>query len=273
MALRNEDYVAFLDESGEPGLQVVAGVLVPARWLRGAERRWQDFIHHQTGSPSGKTELHAKDLLLGQGIPAFYASQTSFSRTGEHRSARGAGKLLYRDALEHVAGIAEVRVLTVGLKTKYPRDAYRLWFWLMFAALVTRPRAPRPRLPLVVIDGQDDSFREAHDLVAHRFYSNFWGRQPYIRHGTSWFVGGSTSHRSEASPFIQMADIVANAGRHAIANRRPYRSWYDTHLRQRALAIGHGRNVDISAHALAELRRRSPTDNCKSGWGNAKLVP
>ncbi len=29
MALRDEDYVAFLDESGEANLQVVAGVLIP----------------------------------------------------------------------------------------------------------------------------------------------------------------------------------------------------------------------------------------------------
>lgn len=37
--LRNEDYIAFLDESEQDKLQVVAGVLIPARWLRPAERR------------------------------------------------------------------------------------------------------------------------------------------------------------------------------------------------------------------------------------------
>lgn len=273
MGLRNEDYVAFLDESGETNLQVVAGVLVPARWLRGAERRWRDFVRHHLGSHSGKTELHAQVLLDGRGSAAFYASKTSVSRTGQARSAKAAGRLLYRDTLEHVASIAEVRILAVGLNTKYPREAYRLWFWLMYAALITRPRAPRPRLPLVVIDGQDDSFREAHDLVAHRFYSNFWGRQPYITRGSSWFIGGSVHHRSEFLPFIQMADLVANAARHAIANRRPYRSWYDTHLRQHAANLGHGRDIDVSAHALAELKRRSPTDRCGSGHANARVVP
>src|SRR5713226_3784277 len=130
MALRNEDYVAFLDESGEPNLQVVAGVLIPARWLRGSERRWRDFVRHQLGSNSGKTEIHAQHLLNGQGNAAYYASLTSVARTGQARSAQAAGRLLYREALEHIAGIAEVRVLTVGLKTKYPREAYRLWFWL-----------------------------------------------------------------------------------------------------------------------------------------------
>jgi hypothetical protein len=271
MALRNEDYVAFLDESGETSLQVVAGVLIPARWLRGAERRWRDFVRHNLGSKSGKTELHAQDLLNGKGSASYYASRTSLERTGQHRSARGAGRLLYRDTLEHIAHTREIRVMTVGLKTNHPRDAYRLWFWLMYAALITKPRAPRPRLPLVVIDGQDDSFREAHDLVAHRFYSNFWGRQPYIARGTPWFIGGSLHHKSEFLPFIQMADVVANAARHAIAKRRPYRSWYETHLSQ--CALDRGRDIDVSAHALAQLKRRSPTDRCESGYAHALLVP
>src|SRR6266536_5364801 len=128
MALRDEDYVAFLDESGERNLQVVAGVLIPARWLRGAERRWRDFVRHHLGSQSGKTEIHAQDLLNGQGNAAYYASRTSPARTGEHRSARGAGRLLYRETLEHIARTREIRVLTVGLKTNQARDAYRLWF-------------------------------------------------------------------------------------------------------------------------------------------------
>jgi hypothetical protein len=276
MALRNEDYVAFMDESGEWGktdLQIVSGVLIPARWLRGSERRWRDFVRHQLGSQSGKTEIHAQDLLNGRGSAAYYASKTSIARTGQARSAKAAGRLLYRDALEHIAGIREVRILSVGLKTRYPREAYLLWFWLMFAALITRPRAPRPRLPLVVIDGQDDSLREAHDLIAHRFYSNFWGRQPYIQRGTPWFIGGSVQHRSEFLPFIQMADVVANAARQAIAGRKPYRFMYEAHLRQHAASLGPGRDIDISAHALAELKRRSPTDKCGSGYANALIVP
>lgn len=276
MSLRNEAYIAFLDESGEwdqRDLQVVSGVLVPARWLRGSERRWRDFVRHQLGSRSGKTEIHAAELLKGTGNAAFYASKTSVSRTGQARSARAAGRLLYRETLEHIAGIAEVRILSVGLETKHPREAYLLWFWMMYAALIERPRAPRPRLPLVVIDGQDDSLREAQDLVAHRFYGSFWGRQPYIRRGKSWFVGSAVQHRSEYLPFIQMADVVANAARQAIAGRAPFRSWYDTHLRQHAAALNPARDIDISAHALAELKRRSPTDKCGSGYAAALLVP
>jgi len=118
MALRNEDYVAFMDESGETNLQVVSGVLIPARWLRGAERRWRDFVRHQLGSRSGKTEIHAQDLLNGQGNAAYFASHSSVARTGQARSSKAAGRLLYRDALEHIARIAEVRILTVGLRSR-----------------------------------------------------------------------------------------------------------------------------------------------------------
>jgi hypothetical protein len=141
-----------------------------------------------------------------------------------------------------------------------------------FLDAVWEPSQPRePRLPLVVIDGQDDSFREAQDLIAHRFYSSFWGRQPYITRGRAWFVGGSVHQRSEFLPFIQMADVVANAARHAIANRRPYRDWFDAHLRRHAQ--NRGRDIDISRDALSELRRRSPTDRCGSGWAQALIVP
>src|SRR5215204_3155108 len=86
---RNEDYVGFLDESGEANLEVVAGVLIPVRWLRGAERRWRDFIRHQLGSGSGKTEIHAQDLLNGQGSAAYFASLTSVPAPDR----RGARKL------------------------------------------------------------------------------------------------------------------------------------------------------------------------------------
>lgn len=66
--LRNEDYVAFLDESGETGLQIVAGVMIPARWLRSAERRWHDFIRDRLGSSSGRTEVKSRELVKGQGV-------------------------------------------------------------------------------------------------------------------------------------------------------------------------------------------------------------
>jgi hypothetical protein len=268
--LRNEDYVAFLDESGEPGLQVVAGVLVPARWLRSAERRWRDFIRDHLGSRSGRTEVKGRDLISGNGV-SLHAQNRILASGGAAVSARAAGRLFYRDALEHVGSLTEVRILTVGLSTDRPLEVYRLWFWMAYAALIERPRAPRPRLPLVVIDGEDAAFRAAQDLVAYRFYRAFARRQPYIGRGIQWFVGGSVHQDSQLHPFVQMADLVAGAGRHAIAGRIPQGTWYKPRLQDHAKSMG--REVDISRHALRQLRTLAPRDRCRSGWRRARLVP
>lgn len=268
--LRNEDYVAFLDESGEDGLQVVAGVWIPARWLRSAERRWRDFLRDHLGSRSGRTEIKSRELLKGRGV-SIHAQNRILASGGTGLSARAAGRQFYRDALEHIATIQEVRVLAVGLPTRHPVDVYRLWFWMAYAALTNRPRAPRPRLPLTVIDGEDAAFRATHDLVAHRFYRTFNHQQPYIGPGPEWFVGGSAHQDSALHPFVQMADLVAGAARHAIVARQPRGGWYKTHLQDHADA--RGRNVDISHHALARLRKLSPDDHCGSGWQDATLVP
>jgi hypothetical protein len=266
--LRNEDYVAFLDESGEDSLQVVAGVLIPARWLRPAERRWRDFIRDHLGSRSGRTETKSRELLKGSGV-SIHAQNRILASGGAPLSAQAAGRLFYRDALEHIARTTEVRFLTVGLDTKHPVDTYRLWFWMMYAALVQRPRAPRPRLPLTVIDGEDAAFRHAQDLIAYRFYRTFPVRQPYMTRGQEWFVGGSVHQDSALHPFIQMADLVAGAGRHAIRARAPQGDWYKTHL------IGgthRGREVDISTHALSLLKTADPHDRCGSGWAAAQII-
>lgn len=268
--LRNEDYVAFLDESGEPGLQVVAGVLVPARWLRGAERRWQDFLRAQLGSKSGRVEVKGRDLVRGEGV-SLHAQRVMLNKGITGISALGAGRAFYRMALEHIAGIAEVRVLAVGLPTKYPGEVYRLWYWMMYAALVEKSRAPRPRLPLVVIDGEDESFRQGQDLIAHRFYRQFPHCQPYVGRGKLWFVGGSALHDSKLHPLVQMADLVAGAARHAIAGRAPYDDWFSTHLVDYAFHRKPARDIDIARRARAQLRRRSKTDACNSGWPAARL--
>lgn len=268
--LGNEDYVAFLDESGEPGLQVVAGVLVPARWVRSAERRWRDFIRDWLGSRSGRVEVKSRELIGGTGV-SLHAQQVLVSR-GEQISARYAGRRFYRAALEHIASINEVRVLAVGLPTDYPLEVYRLWFWLMYAALVERPKAPRPRLPLVVIDGEDARFRDAQDLVAYRFYRQFPHCQPYVGKGNLWFVGGSAHQDSRLHPFIQMADLVAASARHSIAGRTAYQDWFSEHLVEHAANLSHGRDIDISRHARAQLSRRSRTDACGSRWREALLA-
>lgn len=268
--LKNEEYVAFLDESGEDGLEVVAGILVPARWLRSAERRWRDFVRDGLGSQSGRVEVKSRELIGGKGV-SFHAQQAYLGKGWPALSARAAGRRFYRDALEHIATIEEVRILTVGLPTKHPVEAYRLWFWMMYALLVERPRSPRPRLPLVVIDGQDMSFRAAQDLVAHRFYRSFPHCQPYVAKGKGWFVGGSVLQNSHLHPFVQMADLVAGAGRHAMAKRKPYGEWYDKHLVQHA-SQARKEAIEVSGHALSQLKGRSRTDACGSGWKDARVL-
>jgi hypothetical protein len=175
--LRNEDYVAFLDESGTGRLQIVSGVLIPVRWLRPAEHRWRAFIKTELGSRSGQTEVKSRQLLHGEGV-SLHAQTTMLASGHPPLTAKVAGRQFFRRALEHIAGIAEVRVLTVALPTTRPAEVYRLWFWMAYAALVEKKNAPRPRLPLIVIDGQDASFRRAQELIAYRFYRQFPRCQP-----------------------------------------------------------------------------------------------
>ena len=95
--LRNEDYVAFLDESGEDNLQVASGVLIPARWLRSAERRWRDFVRDHLGSRSGRTEIKGRGLVRGEGV-SIHAQNRILASGGASLSALAAGRLFYRDA-------------------------------------------------------------------------------------------------------------------------------------------------------------------------------
>lgn len=188
---------------------------------------------------------------------------------GQSLSAKAAGRAFYRDALEHIAIINQIRILAVGLPTKHPLDVYRLWFWMANALLVEKSRAPRPKLPMVVIDGEDASFRAAQDLVAHRFYHAFPKCQPYVVRGSQWFVGGSVHQDSALHPFIQMADLVAGAARHSIVDRKPQGEWYKKHLVGRAKRAR--RRIDASSHALGRLKRLSQSDDCGSGWHDAML--
>jgi hypothetical protein len=185
-------------------------------------------------------------------------------------TAKAAGRQFFRRALEHIAGIAEVRVLTVGLATTRPIEVYHLWFWMAYAALVEHAALAAGRLPLVVIDGQDASFRRAQDLIAYRFYRQFPRCQPYVSAGSKWFVGGALLQDSKLHPFVQMADLVAGAGRLAMSTKKAPSKWYETHLR--GYGAARGREIDVSAHALTLLKRRSRTDACGSGWTGAKLI-
>jgi hypothetical protein len=154
---------------------VVSGLLIPARWLRAAENRWRDFIRDNAGKPSGRIELKSRDLFKGKGV-AYQIAQDRSRGAARGTSSLVAGHDFYQDALKHIASIQEARILTVGVDSKYPVETYRLWFWLAYTALTERPKSPRPRLPMTVIDGEDAALRRAHDLIAYRFYRAFRGR-------------------------------------------------------------------------------------------------
>jgi hypothetical protein len=268
--LRDEDYIAFLDESGQSGVWVVSGLLIPARLLRGAERRWRDFISDHLGSRSGRREVKSKELTKGRGV-ALQAQKVLGAKGWPAMSAKGAGHQFYREALEHIAGLTELRILTVGMRTKASIDAYHLWFWMSNVLLVEKSNAPRPRLALSVIDGRDTSIRTAHDIVAYRFYKAFPRCQPYVSGGKRWFVGGSTLQDSSIHPFIQMADLVAGAGRMAILQNGPEQAWYRENVID--CASKRHRAVDVSSRAVSQLRRRSRNDACGSRWPDALLIP
>lgn len=269
--LRNEDYIAFLDESDQDRLQIVSGVLIPARWLRPAERRWKDFIRDHVGSRSGRVELKSRNLLKGKGGAALHAQALMLQSGGAALSIKSAGWQLYRDALQHIARTTELRVVSVALPGKRALPAYRLWHAMAYAALIQRPHAPRPRLPLTVIDGEDAAFRGAHDLMAYRFYRRFAGRQPYIASGREWFVGGSVHQDSALHPFVQMADLVAGAARVAlIGTQQPQSTWYQSYLQDQSRKLG--RDVDVSAFALDCLKALDPKDLCGTKWAQARVV-
>jgi len=269
--LRDEDYVAFVDESTRPDplnpLTVVSGVLIPSRWLRPAERRWEQFIRSEVGRESGIAEFKAHDLLAGKGL-AIDIAKHQREEKGFHKSAKGAAHDFYKLALEHIALIAEARVLAVGSKTLVPEETYRLWYWLLYATLVQRADHPRPRISMIIIDGQDRGFRRAQDLIAYRFYRRFPNVQPYVAAGNEWFIGGSALHESHLHPFIQFADLICGVARRNLEGNPKFASWYPVHIRDYASA--RGREVDCSPAALACLERLDPAG--ATGWKDALLV-
>jgi len=68
-----------------------------------------------------------------------------------------------------------------------------------------------------------------------------------------------------------MADLVAGAGRHAIAKREPFAGWYDKHLVKHASET-RKQAIEVSGHALSQLKGRSRNDACGSGWKDAQVL-
>jgi hypothetical protein len=253
MPFLTEDYIAFVDESGDANFQVVTGLFVPARWVRSAYTLLDDI--RATEGFRQTDELKAAELATGRGF-AWTRAQGLVCPLGMSWKAHAlqTGCDIYKRVLGHVARINGLRVLTIGLQTRFPSEAYRLWFWATCAGLTAFPEGDRPRVSMIVIDGQDQGLLRVHRGVVKDFYRSCNRRQTYVSGGRSWFMGGSVLHESHSLPFVQIADLVAHAGFQALANNpdRAYmHQWYEDSLR--AVARARHRQIDISATCLTEL--------------------
>ena len=74
-----EDYVAFVDESGDDHLQVVSGVFIPARWMRPAHTYLDDV--RATEGLRQPDELKAAELATGRGF-AWQRAETLYRAPG-----------------------------------------------------------------------------------------------------------------------------------------------------------------------------------------------
>lgn len=255
MTFLREDYVAFLDESGDDDLQVVSGIFVPARWMRSAHTFLDDV--RATEGLRHPEELKAAELATGRGF-AWEQAKKLHRPAGlsKWNHAKQTGQDIYTRVLGHVARINGLRVLTLGLRTHYPTEAYRLWFWAACAGLTSFPRhRRRPRVSMLVIDGQDQGLLRVQRGVVKDFYASCRGRQSYLRAGRAWFMGGAVLHESHSLPFIQITDLVAHAAFQAIVanpDRIFMHGWYENEFR--AVARQRNRVIDISDVCLAELR-------------------
>lgn len=255
MTFLREDYVVFLDESGDDDLQVVAGIFVPARWMRSAHTFLDDV--RATEGFKKPDELKAAQLATGRGF-AWQRAETLQRPPGLSKSnhAKQTGCDIYTRVLGHVARINGLRVLTVGLRTRFPTEAYRLWFWAACAGLTSFPRhRRRPHVSMLIIDGQDQGLLRVQRGVVKDFYLSCRGRQSYLRAGRAWFMGGAVLHESHSLPFVQVTDLVAHAAFQTIL-ANPQRAfmhrWYEDEFR--GAARQRSRLIDVSDFCIAELR-------------------
>src|SRR5205823_48865 len=180
-----------MDESGDENLQVVSGIFIPARWMRPGATYLDDV--RATEGLKQPEELKAAELATGRGF-AWDRAQTLHRPVGlsKRDHAKQTGCDIYKRVLGHVARLNGLRVLTVGLQTAVPSEAYRLWYWAACAGLTSFPRhRRRPRVSMIVIDGRDQGLLRVQRGVVKDFYLSCRGRQPYLRPGRAWFMGGA----------------------------------------------------------------------------------
>jgi hypothetical protein len=167
-----------------------------------------------------------------------------------------------------------MRVVCIGAPTRVAGEAYRLWFWSVCAGLTSFSGTARPRISLVVIDGQDQGFLKIQRGVVKDFYVTCRRRQSYVGPGVEWFMGGAVLHESHSLPVIQMADLVAHAAFQSLRqnpDRAFMHTWYEEHLR--APARARGRDIDASQFCLAELANCNPPPEVAAHAAPALIVP
>ncbi|MGH3431058.1 MAG: DUF3800 domain-containing protein [Mycobacteriales bacterium] len=252
MSFLHEDYIVFMDESGDDDLQVVTGLFVPVRWMRSAYQLLDDI--RATEGFKVPEEMKASVLATGRGF-AWQRAQTTarpaFVSKRDHALKTGCD--IYTRVLGKVAGLNGLRVVSLGLQTPFPQEVYRLWFWALCAGL-TSYTIKRPRVSMIVIDGQDQGLLRSHRGIVKDFYGRNKGRQWYLKPGRAWFIGGAVLHDSRALPFIQMADLVAHAAFQTILQnpKRAYmHGWYDQSFCR--IAANRNRQIEASRFVLHEL--------------------
>jgi hypothetical protein len=255
MAFAAEDYIVFVDESGNDDLQVIAGLFVPVRWVRSSYAYLDDF--RASEGIRVPDELKAAELATGRGLVARRLAKATPipPGVGMRTHAGRIGQSLYERALTLAGSMNGLRVVAIGLRTRFPVEAYRLWFWSVCAGITAFPSSDRPRVSLMVIDGQDQGLLRTQRGVTRDFYYTCRQRQTYIGPGSLWFMGGAVLHESHSLPFIQTADLVAHAAFQAILGN-PDRAFMHTWYRQKLCDIAHqqrGRIVDASTFCLHEL--------------------
>ena len=246
---------------------------MPARWVRPAYTLLDDV--RTTEGLTQPEELKAATLATGRGFAWTRAAKLHRPAGLSKRDhARQTGIDIYKRVLGQVSCINGLRVLTLGLATRFPTEVYRLWFWAACAGLTAFPEGERPRVAMVVIDGQDQGLLRVHRGVVKDFYLACRGRQSYVGPGRPWFMGGSVLHESDSLPFIQVTDLVAHAAFQALAAKteRAYmHGWYEEAFR--AVARTRRRQIDISASCLAELGNCQPPPTVAAHVGAAVIVP
>jgi hypothetical protein len=198
-------WLFYVDDSWNGDHNLLAGIAVPVAGWNEALRGWLDYrksLATSVGLPVAY-ELHASKFISGRGEP----HEDSHQRINWDRDLR---KTVYQRSLDVIAGLPSTHVFAVHRAGKLQRlELYRA-----LLTQLTQWLAERDGLGIVIMDGEDNSYREVHRelrLADRRIIED------------TWLQG---SHNSQ---FVQAADIVVHAALQQVSrseNRRFMWDWY-----------------------------------------------